>query len=139
MKLRELVQGIGTLAAELFPGKLMYVDEIPADAEGNFFLAITEQRGSDGISARRSRFVGFDLMYFSEAGDGFSFLEWADIMQDGMKLIRAGEFTLHTSSRRALNEDMVYHFLFDISAEYIEYTPQGEKMEHLEAGIENSK
>jgi hypothetical protein len=135
MKLKELVQGIGQKLEALFPGKLMFVDKIPSEADGNFFLEIIAQRGADGICAQRSRGVSFDLMYFSGLDDRFSFPEWADILQDGMKLVQAGVFLVRTSERTASCEEMVYHFLFSVDVNYIEYET-GETMLNLEVNAD---
>lgn len=136
MKLKELAQVVGIKLSGIFPDKLMYVDKITAESDGCFLLNITNTGGDCGISARKSRSVSFDLLYFSRSDENLEFIEWADIMQDSFKEIDVNGQIIHTRNRSAHCEDMVFHFLFSVEAAYIEYEP-GEPMERLEAGIEN--
>ncbi len=131
MKLKELAEGIGKRLGERFPGKLMYVDKIPAEADGNFSLQIIGHRAKSGISARKSRSFNFDVMYFSSADDKYDFLEWSDAMHEALGAFEAGGQLVRAINRAARSEDMVYHFLFEINVEYVEYEP-GETMLNLE-------
>lgn len=131
MKLTELVQGIGGRLGELFPERLMYVDKIPAEADGNFLLNIISAGGRRGISSRKSRAVSFDLLYFSRANDKLDFMEWSDTMHELFTDIDAGGQIFHTKDRTARCDDMVFHFLFAVDVSYIEFE-QGELMEKLE-------
>lgn len=138
MKLKELVQAVARKLAELFPDSPMYVDKITANADGCFLLNIIDESGSGGISCRKNRTVSFDLMYFSRADDRLGFMDWADVLQDNFGEVCVNGQIIHTRSRSARCEEMVYHFLFSVDAVYTEYEP-GEAMEGLEAIIERTE
>ena len=123
MKITGLVEGIGQQLMSAFPGKLMYVENVRAESDGQFFLEIIELSGSDGISARKNRTALLDILYFSKSNDGLDFAQWADTMQGSFCTVTAGGQLLHTRTRRAHAEDMVYHFEIEVTAEYIEYDP----------------
>ena len=137
MKITELAQGIGKQLAELFPDRLMFVDRIPAEADGQFFLNVVEVRDDVGISSRRTRSATLDLLYFSRADDRIAYFEWAEKLCEGFRTVKAGEQLLHTRARRTHAEEMVYHFIFEIGAEYVEFE-ETQTMARLEVAIEKA-
>lgn len=140
MKLKSVVEGIGKRLGECFPDKLISVDNIPANADGNFFLNIIEQSANEGISARRSRAFRFDVVYFSAKDDKYAFLDWVDAMHNALREFAVEGQIVRAKNRNTHAEDMAYHFLFEVSAEYIEIDYDAENtMDNLEVGIEEKQ
>lgn len=131
MKISDIARDIGQRLKAAFPDSLMYIDDIPAGAEGNFLLVITEISGGEGIIPRRKRSVSFDVVYFSKKRDTTGFADWAELMEDTLRTLSSGGQEFHTAGRSAVQTDMQYHYMFTVSSEYLEYTP-GEPMETLE-------
>jgi len=131
MKISDIARDIGRRLKTAFPESVMYVDDIPADAEGNFLLVITEITGGEGIIPRRKRSVSFDVVYFSKPRDALAFADWAELMEDTLRTLSGEGQLFHTSERSAVRTDMQYHYMFTVSSDFLEYTP-GETMETLE-------
>lgn len=131
MKISDIARDIGRKLNAAFPGSVMYVDDIPAGAEGNFLLVITEISGGDGITPRRKRNVSFDVVYFSKPRDALAFADWAELMEDTLHTLSGEGQLFHTKERNAARTDMQYHYMFTVSSDFLEYTP-GDPMETLE-------
>ncbi len=131
MKISDIARDIGRKLNAAFPGSVMYVDDIPAGAEGNFLLAITEISGDDGITPRRKRSVSFDVVYFSKPRDALVFADWTELMEDTLHTLSGEGQLFHTKERNAVRTDMQYHYMFTVSSDFLEYTP-GDPMETLE-------
>ncbi|CCY19811.1 putative uncharacterized protein [Eubacterium sp. CAG:786] len=131
MKISDIARDIGRKLNAAFPGSVMYVDDIPAGAEGNFLLVITEISGGDGITPRRKRSVSFDVVYFSKPRDALAFADWAELMENTLRMLSGEGQIFHTAERNAVRTDMQYHYMFTVSSDFLEYTP-GDPMETLE-------
>lgn len=131
MKISDIARDIGRKLNAAFPGSVMYVDDIPAGAEGNFLLVITEISDGDGITPRRKRSVSFDVVYFSKPRDALVFADWTELMEDTLHTLSGEGQLFHTKERNAVRTDMQYHYMFTVSSDFLEYTP-GDPMETLE-------
>ncbi len=131
MKISDIARDIGRKLNAAFPGSVMYVDDIPAGAEGNFLLVITEISGGDGITPRRKRSVSFDVVYFSKPRDALVFADWTELMEDTLHTLSGEGQLFNTKGRNAVRTDMQYHYMFTVSSDFLEYTP-GDPMETLE-------
>lgn len=131
MKISDIARDIGRKLNAAFPGSVMYVDDIPAGAEGNFLLVITEISGDDGIVPRRKRSVSFDVVYFSKPRDALAFADWTALMEDTLHTLSGEGQLFHTKERSAVRTDMQYHYMFTVSSDFLEFTP-GDPMETLE-------
>ena len=131
MKISDIARDIGRKLNAAFPGSVMYVDDIPAGAEGNFLLVITEISGDDGIVPRRKHSVSFDVVYFSKPRGALVFADWTALMEDTLHTLSGEGQLFHTKERSAVRTDMQYHYMFTVSSDFLEYTP-GDPMETLE-------
>lgn len=131
MKISDIARDIGRKLNAAFPGSVMYVDDIPAGAEGNFLLVITEISDGDGITPRRKRSVSFDVVYFSKPRDALVFADWTELMEGTLHTLSGEGQLFHAKERNAVRTDMQYHYMFTVSSDFLEYTP-GDPMETLE-------
>lgn len=138
MTISDIIRDIGRRLKAVFPESAMYTDDIPAGAEGNFLLVISEITGGSGISARKKRGASFDLIYFSKPRDAVRFADWAAVAENTLGTLSCEGRLVRTAGHNAVQTDMQYHFMFTVSADYIEYEP-GEPMEEMEATIERTE
>ncbi len=135
MKISDITRDIGRRLKAAFPDSVMYVEDIPAGAEGNFLLAVSGISCGEGIACRIKRSVSFDIVYFNKPRDTLGFADWAEKMEETLRTLSGEGQRFHSSDRSAVQMDMQYHFMLTVSSEYLEYT-LGEPMEKLEATIE---
>ncbi len=135
MKISDITRDIGRRLKAAFPDSVMYVEDIPAGAEGNFLLEVSGISCGEGITCRIKRSVSFDIVYFSKPRDALGFADWAEKMEETLRTLSSEGRCFHSSERSAVRTDMQYHFMLTVSSEYLEYT-LGEPMEKLEATIE---
>lgn len=131
MKISDIARDIGRRLKAAFPESVMYVDDIPAGAEGNFLLVIAEIADGGGITPRRKRSVSFDVVYFSKPRDALAFADWTELMEGALRTLSGEGQLFHTKERNAVRTDMQYHYMFTVSSDFLEYTP-GDPMETLE-------
>ena len=132
MKISEICRDIGRKIREKFPDSLVFAEDIPRDAEGNFLIVISEISGGGGIFPRKKRSVSFDIVYFSKPRDTLGFADWSAIMEETLVVLNADGQIFHTANRSAVRTDMQFHYMFTVSAEYIEYETETPEMEMLE-------
>lgn len=132
MKISEICRDIGRKIREKFPDSLVFAEDIPRDAEGNFLIVISEISGGGGIFPRKKRSVSFDIVYFSKPRDTLGFADWSAIMEETLAVLKADGQIFHTANRSAVRTDMQFHYMFTVSAEYIEYETETPEMDMLE-------
>lgn len=135
MKIPEICRDIGRRLKNTFPDSVMYAEDISHGAEGNFLLVISEITGGVGITPRKKRSVSFDIVYFSKPRDTLGFAEWSERMENTLPVLEGGGQLFHTLNRRAIRTDMQYHFMFEINAEFIDYTTEVPEMGEMEERI----
>ena len=132
MKISEICRDIGRKIREKFPDSLVFAEDIPRNAEGNFLIVISEISGGGGIFPRKKRSVSFDIVYFSKPRDTLGFADWSAIMEETLAVLNADGQIFHTANRSAVRTDMQFHYMFTVSAEFIEYETETPEMEMLE-------
>ena len=132
MKISEICRDIGRRIREKFPDSMVFAEDIPRDAEGNFLIVISEISGGGGIFPRKKRSVSFDIVYFSKPRDTLGFADWSAIMEETLVVLNADGQIFHTANRSAVRTDMQFHFMFTVNAEFIDYSTETPEMEALE-------
>ena len=132
MKISEICHDIGRRIREKFPDSMVFAEDIPSDAEGNFLIVISEISGGGGIFPRKKRSVSFDIVYFSKPRDTLGFADWSAIMEETLVVLNANGQIFHTANRSAVRTDMQFHYMFTVSAEFIDYSTETPEMEMLE-------
>ncbi len=122
MKLSKLVQSIRDRLEKLFSENAPHSGE-SSETGAQYSLKITEVRFERGISCRKSCTACFDVQYSDEADGGLAFADWAEIMSRDFADISVDGQLLHTSKKSSREEDGVFHFTFEVKADYIEYEP----------------
>ncbi len=135
MKVSELCRDIGRRLKEAFPESVMYIEDIPHGAEGNFLLVISEIADDKGITPRKKRSASFDVVYFSKPRDTTGFADWAERMENTLTVLSAGNQLFHAANRNAVRTEMQYHYIFTVSADYIDYTTDTPDMGEMEGQI----
>lgn len=136
MTISEISRNIGARLHEAFPNSLMYVNDIPKDAEGCFLLVISEIRLDKGITPRKLKSVSFDVVYFHGERDTLLFSDWADTMEKTLDTLSDNTGQLfRTRDKSAVQSDLQYHYMFTVDGNYIELPENGELMENLNATI----
>lgn len=135
MKVSELCRDIGRRLKEAFPESVMYIEDIPHGAEGNFLLVISEIADDRGITPRKKRSASFDVVYFSKPRDTTGFADWAERMENALCILSTDGQLFHMESRSAVRTDMQYHYMFTVSADYIDYTTEIPEMGEMEEQI----
>ena len=132
MKISEICRDIGRRLKVAFPDSLAFAEDIPRDAEGNFLIVISEISGGGGIFPRKKRSVSFDIVYFSKPRDTLVFADWSAIMEETLVVLNADGQIFHTANPSAVRTDMQFHYMFTVSAEFIDYSTETPEMEMLE-------
>ncbi len=139
MRISEICRDIGRRLKNEFPESLAYVENITHGAEGNFLLVITEISDGRGIVPRKKRSVSFDIVYFTKPRDTLGFADWVERMEKTFGTLSADGQIFHTANRSAVRTDMQFHYMFTVSADFIEYSTETPEMGVLEGtyGIKN--
>ena len=61
----------------IWPDRKVYVDEIPKDSDGQFFVGIIESSQEKHLDRRRKRSIQFEVLYFLRSKDTMDFNAWA--------------------------------------------------------------
>ena len=135
MTLSDTLQGVATRLKELWPDRKVYVDEIPRNADGSFFVGFTEIDQNKKLDRRHRRTLGMEVLYFRKVRDTLAFLEWSEQMLDEFRTIGLGTASVRLINRKVRDdtEGQFYQFLFDAVFLFVE-TEQSEDgtMEQIE-------
>ncbi len=114
MTVNSFIEAIAKRLGELFPGRLVYVDQIPAKAEGNHFIRCMEQGQSLGLGRQRRRAYSFEVVYFLQERENMAFHQWAEAMYQGFEALKVGEQLIRLKNLQAQpGDDMAFRFTFD--------------------------
>lgn len=140
MTVNSFIKAAAAKLGELFPKRLVYTDEIHADADGNFFIRCIEQRHETKLDRRRRRFYSFEILYFDQKGEPMSYNDWAETMYLNFERLTVGGSVFHLTNAHAENgDDGVFHFVFDADFTALLAPEEIEKMRTLEMteGVKN--
>lgn len=138
MTLEQMTQAAGQRLRELWPEREVYVNKMPTDADGNFFLEVTESDQGKGLDRCIHRSVSFRVCYFLQNEDNMDYLAWAETMYDTFRVLEVqnGDARSRVSliNRKAgmNNEQRCYQFLFEVKFTFWETEEAGELMERME-------
>lgn len=134
MTLNDIIQAIAGALKAVWPSRKAYVDEIPQNADGAFYVALADVEQARGLDRQQRRTVGVQVLYFLRSKDTLEYLEWADSMFDHFRMLDVGGRQVHLSNQSARNDSdgRYYQFLFDIDLRFVEAAPASEPMGTLE-------
>ena len=114
MTVNNFIRAVAVKLGELYPDRLVYTDEIPAVADGNFFVRCIEQQHEKRLDRRRRRFYSFEILYFQRERDTMLFNDWAEKMYSNFERLACEGRLFHLTNAHAENgDDGVFHFVFD--------------------------
>lgn len=120
MTLNNFVEAIAGKLAAVWPDRKVYVDEIPKDAEGQFFVGIIESEQEKHLDRRRKRTIQFEVLYFLKSKANMAFNDWAEEMYDQFETLTVKETeqkdrTVRLTGQKATpnSNARVFQFTFD--------------------------
>ena len=140
MTVNSFIRATAVKLGKLSPGKLVYTDEIPANADGNFFVRCIDQQHEKRLDRRRRRFYSFEVLYFQKADDPIVFNDWAEQMYSNFEQLTCEGRVFHLTNAHAEDgDDGVFHFIFDADFTAFLVPGNGELMATLEMreGLKN--
>lgn len=120
MTLNNFIEAIAGKLAGVWPDRKVYVDEIPKDADGQFFVGIIESGQEAHLDRRRKRSIQIEVLYFLKSKENMEFNAWAEEMYDQFETLTVKETDQKTRTIRLTNQRArpdknarVYQFTFD--------------------------
>ena len=98
MTLNNFLEAVAEKLVGLWPDRHVFVNEIPKDSDGNFFVGIIEATQEKKLDRRRRRHVQIEVLYFLASKDNLDFNEWSEKMLDEFESLTVVE----TESRSRL-------------------------------------
>lgn len=138
MTLNGFLEAVAEKLVGLWPDRHVYVNEIPKDSDGNFFVGIIEASQEKKLDNRRKRTIQFEVLYFLKTKDNLVFNAWAETMFDEFETLSVHEKTevvddVETDVRRLIrltnisarrdDDNQVFQFFFDADF-YFVITPE---------------
>lgn len=139
MTLNNFLEAVASKLGTIWPDRKVYVDEIPKDADGQFYVGIIESEQEKHLDRRRKRTVQFEVLYFLKTKDTMSFNAWAEEMYDSFETLAVKETDEKTRMIRLTGQKArpngnarVFQFLFDADAFFVLAPPEIPFMEVLD-------
>ena len=138
MTLNNFLESIAVKLVGLWPDRHVFANEIPKNADGNFFVRVVDTSQERKLDRRRRRTVQFEVLYFLASKDNLEFNAWAETMFDEFESLSVHEKTevvdgveydvrrtirLTNVSARKDDDQRVFQFLFDADF-YFVITPE---------------
>ena len=132
MTLNDFLEAVAEKLVGLWSDRHVFVNEIPKDSDGNFFVGMIEASQEKKLDRRRRRTVQFEVLYFLASKDNMKFNEWAETMFDEFESLSVREKTevvdgrtirLTNISARKDDDQRAFQFLFDADF-YFVITPE---------------
>lgn len=138
MTLNNFLEAVAEKLVGLWSDRHVFVNEIPKDSDGNFFVGMIEASQEKKLDRRRRRTVQFEVLYFLASKDNMKFNEWAETMFDEFESLSVREKTevvdgVETDVRRTIrltnisarkdDDQRAFQFLFDADF-YFVITPE---------------
>ena len=138
MTLNDFLEAVAEKLVGLWSDRHVFVNEIPKDSDGNFFVGMIEASQEKKLDRRRRRTVQFEVLYFLASKDNMKFNEWAETMFDEFESLSVREKTevvdgVETDVRRTIrltnisarkdDDQRAFQFLFDADF-YFVITPE---------------
>lgn len=138
MTVNKFMEAVASKLTEIWPSRKVFVDEIPKDADGNFFVGSIETSQEKRLDRRRTRSYQFEVLYFLRTDDNMAFNDWAESMYDNFEFLDVVE--TGTENRRIAltgqtarkDETGVFQFIFDANFFFVLAPEADDPMENLD-------
>lgn len=139
MTLNKFTEAVAGKLAALWPDRKVYVDEIPKDADGQFYVGIIESEQEKHLDRRRKRSIQYEVLYFLKSKENMEFNAWAEAMYDQFETLVVQEAEQKTRTIRLTGQKArpnknarVYQFTFDADFFFVQTPPEIPFMEVLD-------
>lgn len=139
MTLNNILEAIAAKLTAIWPDRKVHVDEIPRNADGQFFVGIIESGQEKHLDRRRKRTIQVEVLYFLKTKDTMAFHDWAEAMYDNFDTLvvqedeaKTREIRLTGQKARPDENARVYQFTFDADFFFVLAPPEIPNMEHLD-------
>lgn len=139
MTLNNFIEAIAGKLTAVWPDRKVYVDEIPKDADGQFFVGIIESDQEKHLDRRRKRSIQFEVLYFLKSKENMAFNAWAEEMYDQFETLTVKETeqkerTIRLTGQKAKpnKNARVFQFTFDADFFFVLTPAEIPFMENLE-------
>lgn len=120
MTLNNFLEAVAVKLVALWPERHAFVNEIPKDSDGNFFVGVVEVTQEKKLDRRRKRHIQIEVLYFLASKDNLDYNEWSETMIDEFESLTITETDERTRLVRLTNasarkdaDSRVYQFTFD--------------------------
>lgn len=120
MTMNNLLEAVAAKLTGIWPDRNVYVDEIPQQADGQFFVGMAGSKQERLLDRRRKRTISLEVLYFLTSKDNMGFNHWAETMYNNFETLSVREDSGHVSRLRLTNQQTVrgsdtraFQFLFD--------------------------
>ena len=133
MTLNDILQAVAAALKAIWPSRKVYDGPVQQDAEGVFYVTLTDTEQAHGLDRQQRRTAGVQVRYFLQSGDTTEYLKWAETMFDHFRSLSLGGRTVHLSNQTARSDadSRYYQFLFDVDLCFVEAAAEQETMETL--------
>ena len=137
MTVNDMMYAIAMKLGELFPDRLAYYQQVKQMADGQHYVRCIDQTHTKELDRRRRRSYSFEVLYFRKDDDALEFNSWAEVMYMEFETLTVGEQVFHVTNAHAEpGDDMVFHFVFDVSFVALLDPVPGDPMEQLDIDTE---
>ncbi len=120
MTLNNFIESVAEKLVRQWPDRHVFVNEIPKDSDGNFFVRVVTTTQEKKLDRRRRRTTSFEVLYFLASKDNLEFNAWAETMFDEFEILSVIEtegvrrgVRLKNVTARKDDDSRVYSFTFD--------------------------
>ena len=93
MTLNDFLEAIAKKLIARWPVRHVFVNRIPAEADGNFYVRVIETSQEQKLDRRRVRTTRFEVCYLQADRDNLSFNTWLEAMLDDFETLSVFEKT----------------------------------------------
>lgn len=133
MEVSDFIQAMVQILTELFPGQMVYVEQIPAGAENCLLVRCIKQSHQKRLDRRRVRAYQFEILSYPRSGGSMDFYEWTTKLYTRLERLTVCGQVFHMGNLRAESgDDGVLHFLLDTEFTFLLEAEPGDPMERLD-------
>ncbi len=140
MTICDFLEAIAAKLKQLWPDRNVYVDQIPQQADGNFYAGVLQIEQKRLLDRRRKRHLQFEILYFLQPHDNMAFYDWVETMLDQFEKLTVAEsdggtrgITLTNRQAHQQEDGNAYQFVFDADFYFLLAPEDGEEMDYLTA------
>lgn len=120
MTLNDFLEAIAKKLIARWPVRHVFVNRIPAEADGNFYVRVIETTQEQKLDRRRVRTTRFEVCYLQADRDNLSFNTWLEAMLDDFETLSV--FRSLRLTNIAANQDgdeRFFSFRFDARLNFV--------------------